>query len=115
MTTRKNVDRQQQLRDVLRQSPDGLSEALLHAYLKTTMGDGYNYRTLRASLYGMDDAYIKSWAHHPRLLRYVPVWAVVPVPDDAPMPTRAPPSREVFNKVIQRSASTSDAAKKGKS
>jgi hypothetical protein len=97
---RKNVNRQQQLRELLRAHPDGISEESLLALLRQSIQD-YPRKVLRNTLHGMDDAYIPRWVHSPVRLRYVAVWVAVPVPENAPQPTKPRPSQADYRKVIQ--------------
>jgi hypothetical protein len=101
-TERKLVNRQQQLREMLHTRAEGISEENLLALVREHSSD-YRRNVLHRVLQSMDDVYIARWVNSPVRLRYVPVWAAVHVPPDAPMPDKAPPSATAFRKIIQRS------------
>lgn len=101
VTERKTVNRQQQLRELLKPHRLGLSEETVYRLMQET-SPAQRRRTVAEALRGMDDAYIARWVHSPTRRKYVPVWVVADVPDDAPMPTLKPPPQATYNKVIRK-------------
>lgn len=73
--------RAQQIRETLRQYPDGLTQVEIQALVP-----GWSDGTIKADLEGMPDAYIDRWVGSPTRHRYVAVWCVVIPPPNCPKP-----------------------------
>ena len=71
--------RQQALREVLRQYPDGLTTTQVAEL------SGFITSDVRRSLAAMPDVYVDRWVPGKRG-QYMKVWCVVIVPDDCPHP-----------------------------
>lgn len=70
------------LRELLRQSPDGMTTALLHD------ATGIRADTIGNTLASMPDAYIDRWTW-PYRGQWAAVWCVVVPPENCPRPTDA--------------------------
>lgn len=71
--------RQQRIRNLLRQHPDGLSP------LKIAEITGMHVSNVRTALRAMPDAYVDRWIPAKRG-QYEKVWVAVHVPEDCPHP-----------------------------
>ena len=88
--------RQQALREVLRQYPDGLTTTQVSELV------GFSTADTRRSLAAMPDTYVDRWVPGKRG-QYMTVWCIVPVPADCPHPKDrnylyVPPKTQWVNK-----------------
>lgn len=71
-----------QVREILRQHPDGLTTSQLHAMIEAPEG------RMRSVLRSMPDAYIDRWQTRGTQKYLSAVWCVVDVPEHCPRPEK---------------------------
>jgi len=81
---------QEQVRELLRKNEDGLTVP----EIARALGPTQNPRAVRAELINaMGDAYIDRYTQSAAGGQYSPVWCVVAVPENCPMPDRVKVSK----------------------